>query len=74
MLVRFQVLTAASMKVTLFWDIAQCSLVEVDRRHQAVDGGSTYLRNVGLLQRDYIAPYPRRVLSSFVLGLPSNCV
>jgi hypothetical protein len=29
--IRFQVLTAASMKVTsLFWDIAPCSLVEVD--------------------------------------------
>jgi hypothetical protein len=29
---RFQVLTAASMKVTSFWDIAPCSLVEVYRR------------------------------------------
>jgi hypothetical protein len=29
--VRFQVLTAASMKIA-FWDIASCSLVEVDRR------------------------------------------
>jgi hypothetical protein len=30
--VRFQVLTAASMNITVFWDIAPCSLVEVDRR------------------------------------------
>jgi hypothetical protein len=30
--VRFQVLTAASTKMTAFWDIAPCSLVEVDRR------------------------------------------
>jgi hypothetical protein len=30
--VRFQVLTAASMKMTVFWDIAPCSLVEVYRR------------------------------------------
>jgi hypothetical protein len=30
--VRFQVFVAASMKVTFFWDIAPCSLVEVDRR------------------------------------------
>jgi hypothetical protein len=26
---RFQVLTAASMKMTVFWDVAPCSLVEV---------------------------------------------
>jgi hypothetical protein len=31
-LVRFQVLTAASMKMTAFWNTAPCSLVEVDRR------------------------------------------
>jgi hypothetical protein len=30
--VRFQVLTAASMKIGAFWNIAQCSLVGVDRR------------------------------------------
>jgi hypothetical protein len=27
--VRVQVLTAASMKMTVFWDVAPCSLVEV---------------------------------------------
>jgi hypothetical protein len=31
-LVRFQVLTAASMKMAVFWVIAPCSLVEVYRR------------------------------------------
>jgi hypothetical protein len=30
--VTFQVLTAASMKMTAFWDVAPRSLVEVDRR------------------------------------------
>jgi hypothetical protein len=30
--VRFQVLTAASMKMTVFWDVTLCSLVEVYRR------------------------------------------
>jgi hypothetical protein len=30
--VRFRVLTAASMKMTVFWDVATCSLVEVYRR------------------------------------------
>jgi hypothetical protein len=36
-MVRFQVLTAASMKMTLFWDVAPCSLVEIDRHF-----GGTY--------------------------------
>jgi hypothetical protein len=56
--VRLQVLTAASMKMTAFWDTPPCSLVEVDRHfsgayclnHLGDDGGSiTHLRNVGLL-------------------------
>jgi hypothetical protein len=46
-LVRFQVLTAASIKVTVFWVVAPCSLVEVNRRfrgtcclhHQDPDDG-----------------------------------
>jgi len=29
---RFQVLTAASMKFRVFWDVAPCRHVEVDRR------------------------------------------
>jgi hypothetical protein len=29
---RFQILTAASMKMTIFWDVAPCSLVQIDRR------------------------------------------
>jgi hypothetical protein len=45
----FQVLTAASMVFKVFWDVAPCSHVEVDRRfrggyclhHQG--GGSTHL-------------------------------
>jgi hypothetical protein len=49
--VRFLVLTAASMKFRLFWDVAPCSHVEVDRRfrgayclhHQGDDGGSAHL-------------------------------
>jgi hypothetical protein len=30
-MVTFQVLTAANMKITVFWDVAPCSLVETDR-------------------------------------------
>jgi hypothetical protein len=30
--VRFQILTAASMKFKVFWNVASCSRFEVDRR------------------------------------------
>jgi hypothetical protein len=33
---RFLVLTAASMKITVFWDVAACCLVETDRRFRGV--------------------------------------
>jgi hypothetical protein len=33
--VRFQVLTAASMKMTAFWDITPCSVVELDGRFRS---------------------------------------
>jgi hypothetical protein len=42
--VKFQVLTAASMKKTAFWDIAPCSLIEVD-------GGRKDVSNAGQLLR-----------------------
>jgi hypothetical protein len=29
-MVRFQVLTATSMKTAVFWDVAPCSLVDID--------------------------------------------
>jgi hypothetical protein len=32
---RFQVLMAASMKMTVFWDVAPCTLVEVYRRFRS---------------------------------------
>jgi hypothetical protein len=34
--VGYKVLTAASMKMTAFWDIEPCSLVGVDRRYRCV--------------------------------------
>jgi hypothetical protein len=48
---RFQVLTAASMKMTVFWDVAPSCLVEVHRRFRGVcclhrhpdDGSSKHL-------------------------------
>jgi hypothetical protein len=54
------------MKTAAVWN-AYCSLVEVDRRFavayyllQDDDEGSTHLRHVNLLQRDYTALHPRR--------------
>jgi hypothetical protein len=35
-LVKFQVLTAASVKIAVFWIVAPCSLVEVCRRFRGV--------------------------------------
>jgi hypothetical protein len=64
--VRFQFLTAVNVKMAAFWVIAPYSLVETDRRFRGVyclyrsdDAGSTLLWNVGLLQRDCTALYPR---------------
>jgi hypothetical protein len=34
--VRFQVLTAASIKITAFWNVAPCSLVDVYRRSEVL--------------------------------------
>jgi hypothetical protein len=34
--VRFQVLTAASSKMIVFWDVATCSLIEIDGRSRDV--------------------------------------
>jgi hypothetical protein len=52
--VRFQVLTAASMKMTSFCDIVSCGLVDVDRRfrgtycfyHQSDDDTTLYPRRL----------------------------
>jgi hypothetical protein len=40
---RFEVLTKASMNMTALWDIAPCSLIEVDRRFR----GSNCLHHQG---------------------------
>jgi hypothetical protein len=79
---RFQVLTAASMKYRVFWDVAACSHFEVDRRfrgayclhHQDDDGpddeGSTHLWNVDQLRRDYTTLHPTRL--NFTVSLHNN--
>jgi hypothetical protein len=59
-----------NLKMMAFWDIALCSLVEVYRRFRGAyclhrrDEGSMHMRDLGLLQRDYRALYPRQPSSS----------
>jgi hypothetical protein len=72
--VRFKVLTEANMKMAAFWDVAPCSLVEVDRRfrdahclhHQMSDSSPWWWRQYAPLKRrailrDYTAQYSRRL-------------
>jgi hypothetical protein len=57
----------------VFWDIAPCSLAEVDPHFRVctisiirvASGGSTQHRNASLLKRDYTALYPRKLSSSY---------
>jgi hypothetical protein len=51
MVVRFEVLTAESMKMAAFWVVAI---------HRPGNGGSEHLSNVGKRLSDYMAQQPRR--------------
>jgi hypothetical protein len=57
--VRFKVLMTAIMKIDVFWEVAPCSHVEMDR-HFRGDAGSKNLQNVGKFLRDYTAQHPRK--------------
>jgi hypothetical protein len=53
------------MKMTVFWEEAPCSLIEIDGHFMGShrgDGGSKLLRNVGQLLADYMAQNSRRNL------------
>jgi hypothetical protein len=69
---RFQVLTAASMKMAVFWDVAPCSLVEVYRRFRGAcclhHQGDEW--NVCKILPDYTAQHPRRHLQFRIIRLP----
>jgi hypothetical protein len=66
-----------NLKFRVFFDVAPCSHVEVDRRFRGAyclhhqgddgpdDGGSTHLWNVGPLQRNYTALHSRRLYTSY---------
>jgi hypothetical protein len=67
--VRFQILTAASMKMTASWDAASCSLAEV---YSPDDGGRKHLWNISKLLLDYTAQQPRgqpSSINSFITGV-----
>jgi hypothetical protein len=80
--VRFQVLSASSMKMAVFWVAVPCSLVEVYLRFRGscclhnhgipVDGGSKHLWNVGKPLADNTAQQPRRQPSSRNALISSN--
>jgi hypothetical protein len=67
--------TFQRLKMTVLWNVAPCSLVEVYRRfrggyyphHRPDDGGSKHPWNVGRRIPDYKAQHPRRQLSSYSL-------
>jgi hypothetical protein len=50
-MVRFLILNAAIMKVTIFWDFAPCSLVEAYRRFR----GACFLHRQGTRFREMVA-------------------
>jgi hypothetical protein len=69
----FQVFTAVSMKMTVFWGVVPFSLVEIDQHFRGAyclhdqggdDGGSKHLWNVSRFLWDYTAAHPRRQSSS----------
>lgn len=59
----FQILTAASMKMSVLWDVAPCP----------EDGGIKRPWNVGKLQPEYTAHHPRRQSSSRAKLVLSSC-
>jgi hypothetical protein len=76
-IIQTEVIVFTTLKIRVFWDIAPCSLVKVDRlsevrtafirrvmNHHPEDGGSTHLWNGALLQWDYTALYLRKLSSS----------
>jgi hypothetical protein len=57
----YQGLKILGLKMTVFWDVALCSLMEVYRCFR----GSKHLWNVSKLLPDYMAQHPRRQPSSY---------
>jgi hypothetical protein len=64
LLVRFQVLTAASMKITVLWDVASWSLVEVYQRFRGACCFHHQDDRPSHILPDYKAQHPTRQSSS----------
>jgi hypothetical protein len=64
--VRFSVLTATSMKVALFWDVAPCYLTDIGDRPN--DGGSKHLWIVCKYVQDCTVQHPRSQPPSQIKG------
>jgi hypothetical protein len=81
-MVIFQVLMAASIKMTVLWDAVPCSVVEVYQyfrgacclSHYPNDGGSKCLWNVSKLLPDYMVQHPRKQSSSITSTLKEKTV
>jgi hypothetical protein len=71
---QFQRRNMQHQKMTVFWDVAPCSLLEIDRRFRGAcclhdrcdDGGSKHLWNIGQFLRDCTATSQKAVI--FVLA------
>jgi hypothetical protein len=77
--VKCQVLTATSVKMAVLWDVAPCSLVDINRRFtwaQAMshpdDGGSKNLWNVLQYLSDCTVKHPTRQPPSYSQVLPAQ--
>jgi hypothetical protein len=77
-IVRFQVLTAPSMKMALFWDVAPCSLVNNDWHFKGTccfiigsaalmtEAVNMLLWNISQYLPDYVAEHPKGHTSSLL--------
>jgi hypothetical protein len=60
------ILTAISIKITVFWDVMPCSLADMEMPScYKMEGGIRLLRDVGTYETDYTAAYSRRPSSLF---------
>lgn len=72
-LVRFQILTAVTMKITIFWYVTPCSPIRVCRRFAPLLGfalrleheNTMFLRNVSKILTDYMPSQPKSILQNF---------
>jgi len=54
---RYEAFTAVTFQVEVFWHVTRCVAASILHPE---DGGSTVLRNVGILPQQYTTPQPRR--------------